>query len=197
MDNFQDQRSADKIESDTGFSWRRHWGWFLLFGIGLIVLGSVAISLSAITTVISVVMLGIFISIGGGVVIIDTFRYWWGQWSSFYFYLVVGLLYLTVGIMLMKEPIMGAVSLTFLLATFYMILGIFRIIVSIYLKPPLWGWSLFSGIIALILGILILIHWPGSSLFIIGLFIGIDLLFAGWPYVLLGISGRSATKLEG
>lgn len=193
MNNFQSQEPIREVE---GFSLRRHWGWFLLFGIGLIVLGSIAISLSAVTTVVSVVMLGIFITIGGAVITIDTFRSWWGQWRNFYFYLVMGLLYLTVGIMLIKQPIMGAVTLTFLLATFYIILGIFRIIVSVSLKQDLWGWNLFSGIIAFLLGFLILIGWPGSSMFIIGLFVGIDLLFAGWPYVLLGITGRSMSRVN-
>jgi uncharacterized membrane protein HdeD (DUF308 family) len=54
------------------------------------------------------------------------------------------------------------------------------------------GWRLASSIITLLLGVLILLEWPASGLFIIGLFIGIDLIFTGWVYIVSALSARSA-----
>lgn len=168
--------------------------WFLAWGIALIILGIFAISYASTATLISIVFLGIVLAISGAVVIIDAFHFWRQIWSGFFFHLILGLLYLAVGIMLIKGPISGAISLTLLLAILYIVLGIFRIIYSLSVQLPRQGWRLFNGVITLILGILIYKSWPMSGLFIIGLFIGIDLIIAGWVYVMAALSIKTANK---
>lgn len=194
MDKFMQKNDASHLV-DIKDAVSKHKNWFLILGIALVVLGILAISVSALTTLISVVFIGVMLAIGGVVVIFDTFKFWWGKWSGFFFYLIMGMLYLTVGAMLIRNPILGAVSLTFLLGLFYTGLGIFRIVVSLSLRVPMWGWSFFSGILATFLGILILTNWPKSSLIIIGLFVGIDLLFVGWPYIMLAFSVRKDKEM--
>ena len=162
-------------------------------GVICIILGMVAIGVATLTTLISVVFLGTMLILGGIIVIFDAFKFWWRQWGGFTLHLLTGLLYLVIGALLIRHPVAGALSLTLFLATLFIIVGIFRIIESIANKFPMWGWYLFNGIVTLLLGILILVHWPASSLFIIGLFIGIDLIFLGWAYVMLGFSSRSTT----
>lgn len=168
----------------------KNWGWLLVWGIILIGLGIVAIILATTTTLISVMILGALLFVGGIVFLIDTFKVWWGKWGPFFLFLIMSILYLIAGVALMKNPLFGAISLTLFLAIFYIIIGIFRIIGSLTTRVPQWGWILFSGIVALVLGILILAEWPTSGLFIIGLFIGIELLVIGWAYVLLAFSAR-------
>lgn len=169
---------------------RKNWVWFLAWGIALIVFGVIAISISAFTTLAVVITIGILIIISGIVFIIDAFKFWWRKWNGFFPVLIISLLYLVVGIMLLTHPVLGAMSLTLLLASFYIILGIFRIISSATLKLPRWGWGFTSGIISLILGILIVIHWPRWSLLIIGLFVGIDMIVSGWAYIMLALAAR-------
>ena len=98
-------------------------------------------------------------------------------------HLLLGALYFIVGIMLISHPVEGSYSLTLLLGVFYMLVGVTRIIYSISTRLGRWQWSFFNGLLSLVLGILITTHLPTAGLFVIGLFIGIDLIFSGWTYI--------------
>lgn len=171
-------------------AFNKNWGWFFLWGITLIILGIAAIYFSAFTTVVSVVFLGVLLAVAGGLVIFDSFQFWWGKWSGFAAHFIIGLLYTVVGFTLIQQPIAGSISLTLLLGIFYIFLGIFRLVYPLSLNLPQKGWRLFNGIITLLLGIFIIIKWPASSLFIIGLFIGVDLLFSGWVYTSAALAAK-------
>jgi len=173
---------------------RKHSTFYLIWGIVLLILGIIAISAATVTTLISVIFLGFLLFICGVVIIIDSFTSWWHRWNGFWLHLIMGILYLILGVMLIKSPLLGSISITFLLGIFYIIIGAFRIFYSSSMRALRWGWVLFNGIITLLLGILILMSWPGSSLFIIGLFVGIDLLFAGWAYIMAALGARSLSK---
>jgi uncharacterized membrane protein HdeD (DUF308 family) len=170
---------------------RKNRKWFLAAGIALILIGLVAVSLATLTTLISVILLGVLVFVGGVVSLINSFKFWRWQRSGFYFHLLVSLLYLIVGALLMFNPVAAAASLTMLLAIFFLLLGIFRLWSAFMTRLPNWGWNAFSGVLSIILAVLIFMHWPATSLFVIGLFIGIDLIFAGWFYVMLALSAKA------
>jgi uncharacterized membrane protein HdeD (DUF308 family) len=172
----------------------KNWAWFLIWGIALVVLGVIAISATLATTVISVIFLGFLLLIAGILMVVDACSFWWHKWGGFLLHLILGILYLFVGIMLVQSPILASISLTLFLGIFYFIIGLFRLIYSLTLRTPNWGWSLFNAVISLLLGILILTSWPQSGLFIIGLFVGIDLLFTGWAYIMVSLAGRFSGK---
>lgn len=171
---------------------KNHSGFFLTLGIILSVLGLIAISASTATTLVTVVFLGFFLVIAGILVIVDTYTFWWKKWRGFFWYWVLGFLYIGIGVTLIVNPIASSVSITFLLGIFYLIVGFFRTVYSFYLRTPRWGWIFLNGLISILLGILILSAWPASSLFIIGLFIGIDLLFCGLSYIMAAIGSHSS-----
>lgn len=177
---------SSEILGDFG----KNWGFFLAWGVALTVLGILAISFAAFTTLISVIFLGFLLLFSGVLVIIDAIQFWRGKGSSFFFQLLAGLLYSIVGLLFIFSPMVGSMSLTLLLAVLFMVLGVFRIIYAATHHLPRRGWILFSGIITLLLGILILIQWPASGLFIIGLFVGIDLLFLGINYIMAALVAR-------
>lgn len=170
---------------------KRRAGWIIFGGILLIILGLLAIAGTMTTTILSVLFLGTLLIIGGVVDIIDTFVSWWGLWKGFILHLLVGILFLALGVFLVRSPLLASISLTLWIGIFYIVLGVFRIFYSLSSNLSQWGWILFSGIIALLLGILILANWPTSGLYIIGLFVGIDLLFWGLAYMMIGISLKS------
>jgi uncharacterized membrane protein HdeD (DUF308 family) len=172
-------------------AFRKNWGWILAWGIALTVLGVLAISASIFTTLISVIFLGGIFTVGGCVMTINTFQYWWQKWSGFFSHLIVALVYLAFGLMLIFMPLPAALSITVLLAIVFIILGFFRIIFSATFQFPRWGWTFLSGIITLALGILILAQLPASGLYIIGLFIGIDLFIWGWAYIMLALYAKN------
>jgi uncharacterized membrane protein HdeD (DUF308 family) len=189
------QRKRKNMNSPMQFNphwetYSKNWTWFLLCGLALVILGAVAIAFDTFTTLISVIFLAILILCSGIVIIVDSFASWWGRWRGFFIHLLMGILYAAAGVILLRNPVLASVSLTLLLAIMYIFIGIFRIIYSLSMRVPQWGWSFFSGILALLLGILILAKWPESSLFIIGLFVGIDLMITGWVYIMAAFAAR-------
>lgn len=172
-------------------SFGRNWGWFLAWGILLLCLGFVAIGAVVMTTLISVILLGALFACSGVIIVIDSFHFWRGKGKAFYMNLFMGIVYLAFGVMLIVNPLVGAATLTLFMSALFILIGISRVIYAISMKLPQWGWLLLSGIMSLILGIMISIGWPQSSLFIIGIFVGIDLIFGGWAYMMAAIVGRS------
>jgi uncharacterized membrane protein HdeD (DUF308 family) len=168
--------------------------WFYFWGAVLTILGIAAISASFVATMISVVFIGIVILIAGAVIILDSITFWWGKWSGFFLHFLTGLLYFAIGFMLIDSPVLGSVSITLLLGIFYLVVGIFRVTYALTARSPKWGWNFFNALVTLLLGVLILTSWPASSLFIIGLFVGIDLVFAGMAYLMAASSGRAYLK---
>jgi uncharacterized membrane protein HdeD (DUF308 family) len=169
----------------------KNWRQFLFLGITLVVLGVIAISAASSATVISVILLGSLLFFAGLVVMFDTLTFWRNKKTNgFLLHLLLSILYLCVGVMLMFNPVQSSLSITFLLGLFYIIVGVFRIGLASSIKIAGWSWAWMNGVITLIIGILILISWPASGLFIIGLFIGIDLLFYGLTYITLALAAR-------
>jgi len=169
----------------------RNSGRFLTWGIILMILGLLAVTFTTWTTLISVTLLGFFLFFSGAVVLIDTLTFWRRSLGGFFVHLFYAALYLIVGVILLNNPVEGSISITFLLGAFYLFIGLVRIVFAAISQMPRWGWSLFNGIVSLLLGILILASWPASSLFIIGLFVGIDLFFSGWAYVMASLAARN------
>lgn len=170
--------------------WQKNWGWILLWGLILVALGTLAIVFSFAATVISVVFLGFLLAASGMFITIDSFQSWWQQWSGFFLHLGIGVLYLIIAYLFIARPLVSAVSLTFLLGMFFIAIGIFRLFYSLTSGLPHKGWRFFNGLLTLLLGILIMAEWPASGIFVLGLFIGIDLVFSGWVYIVGAMSLR-------
>lgn len=185
-----------RLSNSDLITFSKNWGWYLAWGILLLFLGIIAIGAATTTTLISVIVIGIFLSLGGIIILIDTFVSWPGKWGGFFLHLVLGILYLIAGFSLIKSPVLGSMSITFILAIFYIVIGIYRIIYSLFLRLFSWQWVLLNGIVSLLLGFLIIANWPASSLIIIGLFVGIDLIFCGFAYIMASLSARKmSTKI--
>lgn len=167
---------------------KKNWGWFLLLGILLIVLGAAIMGSAFYATVFSVMLFGAFLFIGGIVQIVQGIMA--RKWRGLLLSLLLGVLYLVTGALCMGEPAAAAVGLTLWIAAFCVVVGLFRIIASLTYRFDHWGWVFFNGIVTLILGILIYSQWPLSGLWVIGLFIGIDLVLAGWSWVMLSLTAR-------
>jgi len=170
----------------------RHWVLFFALGIILILLGGMGISASGLVTLASVVFFGWLLIIGGAAVAIHAF--WAKRWSGFFLQLLSGVLYLIVGWILVTRPGIGALTLTLVLAISLVVQGAFRIGVALSTRMDGWGMLLVSGIITLVLGLMIWNEWPISGIWVIGLFVGIDLIFYGWWLVSLALSVRHLAK---
>lgn len=169
---------------------KNYWGWMFAIGIILIIIGVLAIAAPFVATFASVVALGWLLIIAGVAQLLFTFSA--RQSSDFLLHSLIALFTLLIGILMVTHPTTTAMTLTILLAAFFFTLGLFRIYSALLLRFSNWGWVLVGGIIAIILGILILVHWPSSALWVIGLFIGIDLVFTGWAFILSGLLLKKA-----
>lgn len=175
---------------------RGEWGWFVALGAALIVLGSV-ILISATGTIlatkVAILTFGIIMILAGLMQGLGAF--WARQWSGVFLQVLTAVLYLVLGVMFLRRPWEAAAAFTALLAGILMVAGLFRIIGAFTYQFPNWGWSLVSGVITLMLGILIAADWPASSFFVIGMFLGIEMLFNGWFWVALGLRLKQIPKL--
>ena len=164
---------------------RKLWMWFLILGIVLMVVGALAIGAAFITTLASVVVFGILLLFGGVVQLANAILA--RTWKGFFLHLFAGLLYIVVGGLMIEHPIQAAEGLTLMLAAAFLLGGALRVIYALIQSFAGRGWVLLNGFISVLLGIAIWRGWPESSLWVIGLFIGIDLVFNGWLWVMLGL----------
>lgn len=168
---------------------KRSWGWFLGLGSILIILGTIALGSAVLFTLASVVLFGCLLIVGGSLTIAHALLR--KRWGGFFLDLFLGILYDVAGVFLIAHPEEGAITLTLLIAWLLLIGGLLRI--SMALTVPLHHrvWLLLNGIVTLLMGFLIWKQWPLSGLWVIGLFVGIDMIFYGWSLVMLGLTAKS------
>ncbi len=165
-------------------------GWFYAIGLLLIIIGAICIAAPVVSTMVSLVIFGWLLVFSGILKAIYSFRFWKQEWSGFFLYLLGGILYLVVGFLIIYNPVPSVAALTLLLAVFFLVLGLLHIVAPIAMHLRSSAWIIINGIISVILGILILAHWPSSAFWVIGLFIGIDLIFSGITLISLGFAGK-------
>jgi uncharacterized membrane protein HdeD (DUF308 family) len=177
-------------------AFRRLWIWFLVLGIAMVLLGTFAIGWACVVTltVTATWIFGFFLLATGIGEVINSF--WVGRWSGLLLHLLIGVLYVVVGFMVIDQPESAAVQLTLLIAIFLMISGILRVVFAIAESFPGKAWVLLNGAITFMLGLLIYKQWPLSGLWVIGTFIGIDLILNGWTWIMLATGVRSYVHSE-
>src|SRR6478752_3501030 len=165
---------------------KEEWWWFLVLGILLLVSGLVAIGYPVISSVAIVMVLGMSLMVSGIATIVATF--WAGKWSAHLLQLLVGIFYTVVGFLIMDMPVESAASLTLVVASMFLVVGILRSIAALTIRYPQWGWSLLSGVLTTLIGILIYKNFPDTALWAIGTLVGIQLIFDGWFWIMLAIA---------
>ena len=168
------------------------WAFLVGMGIALIILGMLAIGSSFIATMATVIVFGILLLLGSLFQIITAL--WGRSWRGFFLHLLGGVLYLIVGVFMIDHPVEAALGLTLLVALGLLANGIVRIVVSVIDRFEGWGWMLLSGVLSLLLGAAIWRQWPLSGLWVIGLFVGIEMLSSGLSWLMLGLAVRSTPR---
>ena len=156
---------------------RKSWGWFLVLGILLTLLGAICVGKAQTATTFSILALGWVLAISAVVWLIGAFYAF--TWHGFFLYLLNALLRGATGYLLIRHPDAGAAGVTMLLAALFIVGGLFRGIGAGVIQFPRWGWTLFSGLISFALGVYLLAFWPAASTYFVGILIGVDLIFDG------------------
>jgi uncharacterized membrane protein HdeD (DUF308 family) len=170
---------------------REHWTLFLVEGIVLVVLGAAAIIVPAIATLAFTLVIGWLFLISGGVGLVTTF--WMRNAPGFWWSLLSAVIALAAGIILLRWPISGSISLTLVLIAFFVVEGIATLLYAMDHRASLsgrWGWMLVSGIVDLILAGVIFAGLPGSGVWALGLLVGINMLFGGTAMIGMALAAR-------
>ncbi|WP_294531826.1 DUF308 domain-containing protein [uncultured Rhodoblastus sp.] len=168
----------------------QYWGWFLALGLGLLALGVAAIARSFTATVATMLFFGWLLLLASGIEVAQAVLV--GHWAGFFHHALAAILFGVFGLLLVTRPLIGAEALTFVMALFFLIGGLFQLVGSLFVALPGWGWQALDGLITLALGAMVLAQWPASGLWVIGVFIGIDLVFYGLAWIALALGLRSA-----
>ena len=167
-------------------------GWVIALGVVYIIAGVIALGSVVMATIVTVFVVGIMMLIAGVAEVFHAFQI--KTWGKFLLWLLLGALYIIAGFLTFENPLLAAALLTLLLGIALIASGIMRIWLAFSMKAGMpWIWVVVSGVITVLLGLIILAHWPVSSLYILGLFLGIDLIFAGAGWLAVGFGlGRRA-----
>ena len=169
---------------------RAKWPWFVVLGIVAMLAGFAALVLTVTATIASVLTIGIFIAVVGFTEIALGFRA--RGWGQALYWEVSGIIYVAAGIFAWLEPVQASAVLTLLIGAGLLATGIVRAVTGFRLHhSKMRGPLILSGVVTAILGLIIVSGWPGNSLFIIGMLLGIELLFSGASWVFFGLRLRS------
>jgi len=164
-------------------------GWIVALGVIYLIAGFIALGSVVFATVATVLVVGIMMIISGVAEVINAFQL--KSWGKFLLWVLLGLLYIFAGFVTFENPLLAAALLTLMLGFALVASGIMRLVLAFSMKEGTpWLWVVLSGLITLALGVIILLHWPVSGLYILGIFLGIDLVFAGVSWICVGLGLR-------
>jgi uncharacterized membrane protein HdeD (DUF308 family) len=165
------------------------WGWFVALGVALLLLGILALGDVVAVTLISTIFIGAMLLVGGVFQVVHAFMV--KTWSGFLLSMLGGIVYAVGGLLIMNEPVQGALVITLFLIVALMIGGILRIVVAVRHRE-MNGWWLMalSGLISVLIGFLLYASFPWSGLWVLGTLIGVELLVQGATWLMFGMALR-------
>jgi len=167
------------------------WGWIVALGVVYVIAGVIALGSVVSATVATVLVVGVMMIVAGVAEVINAFQI--KTWGRFLFWLALGILYIVAGFVAFENPLLTAAWLTLILGAALAASGVVRIFLGLSMQhgSP-WIGVVVSGLVTLLLGFIILAHWPVSSLWTLGIFLGVDLVLAGASWVGVGMGLRSS-----
>lgn len=183
--------SSDPITQNLEAEARKHWKALLFEGILLTICGLAAILLPVVASLAITVLLGWLLILSGGVALALTF--WSRQSPGFWWSLLSAVVALIAGVILLLRPIEGTLTLTIIVGAYFLAEGVVTIIYAIQNRQNLtqrWGWLLAAGIADLLVATIIISGFPGTALWVIGLLVGINLLFGGASMIGVALAAR-------
>ena len=161
------------------------WGWAVALGIALILCGVVALLSLVVATAVAVIWIGVMMITAGVVEIAHGYKM--KGWGRSILWMVTGALYIIGGFFAVVDPLPASIVLTLILAIALIIIGCVRTWMGFQLRGEGHkGWVILSGVLTVLFGVIILIHWPYSGLYALGIILGVDLIQTGAGWLHLG-----------
>jgi len=186
---------AKKSQSKTTLTFgaagdiRKHTGWFIGLGIVFIIGGVLAIAMPLLASITVALVVGWSLIFVGVVQLIQAWSM--RSWGGVTWQIIIGLVFLVGGIGMIVNPIVAAVTLTLLLGAVFVAKGVMQLILGFRFRPHAgWGWIVAAGVLAVVVGLMILFSWPFSTVWALGTLAGISLIFSGWSYIMIALAAR-------
>jgi uncharacterized membrane protein HdeD (DUF308 family) len=172
----------------------KSWGWLVVLGMLLMVLGIVCVGTARTATTVSILTFGWVLVLSGLVWFVGAFQA--RSWGGVFVYTLNAIIRGATGYALLRRPDAGAIAVTMLLAVLLVVGGTFRAAAASMIQFPGWGWTVLSGAVAIILGLTLLTDWATASTFFVGLAIGVDLILDGSALVAFAGAIHSLYKAQ-
>lgn len=183
-------RDIRRALADDVAGLRHHAGAVVALGVFLVVLGVLAIGASFVATLATVVVFGALL-VAGSVAQFANASLGRGK-ANFALHIAAGALYLVAGLLMIARPLQAAAAVTLLLVAFFLVAGALRVVMALAERPHGFGWLLLLGALNLLLGGILWYGWPWTSLWFLGLFVGIEMIFGGIFWLSVGYAARRA-----
>ncbi|MFE4664829.1 HdeD family acid-resistance protein [Streptomyces sp. NPDC056716] len=169
----------------------RGFGWLGALGVLLVAAGLAGLCYTAFATVTSMLLFGWLLLFGGAVGLLHSVQ---ARGTGFFWLgVIVAALNLAAGVVILRSPDAAADALTLFAALLFLTAGLYRLVGSLVVRGPQFGWTLLLGAVDLLLGALVLASWPSGSRYVIGAFLSLALLFDGLGLIASGFGGRRTT----
>jgi uncharacterized membrane protein HdeD (DUF308 family) len=151
-------------------------GWAIAAGVLLILAGFEALASPYFAALFAALWVAWGLVFGGVAELLSAY----GSAENRMWKVLLGVLYLAVGVYMLVNPGPGLLAVVLVLAWLFLVQGVISIVGALQLRPlPGWGWWLFDGIVTLLLALLVFSGWPGNSVRIIAIVVGISLIVSG------------------
>ncbi|MDB6083020.1 MAG: hypothetical protein JWN43_901 [Gammaproteobacteria bacterium] len=177
------------MQSDTTTLGRR-WGWLLVLGIVQMIAGTIAIAIPVVASLAAAAIFGAVLIVAGIFQMIHAFRV--RAWPRSMWYGLGGVLYTIAGLLVAIYPVGGVLTLAVMIGVLLIADGVLRVVFAMTVRPITgWGWLVAGGIGSIVVGLTLLLGWPASALWVVGLLLGVNLIFTGAMHVSLALSSRA------
>jgi uncharacterized membrane protein HdeD (DUF308 family) len=190
-----DNADFEEIESRIVKAMHEHWRLYLAEGAGLLILGLIAVAVPALATMAVTILFGWLFMVSGIIGLFTTF--WMRGVPGFWWSLASAVLAILAAIWLLAQPIAGPLTLTAVLIAFFWIEGMASVMFAIDHRRELsgqWGWMLLSGLVDLVLSVLIAVGLPSTSVWALGLLVGINMVFGGMALIAMALHARNEAQ---
>ena len=176
----------------------RRWGWLLALGLLMIFTGTLGLWMAFYLTLASVIVFGSFMLAGGVLQLIQGFQSGERAWGGRLQHLLIALLYIVTGGLIVYDPLTASTALTLVLAGLFGAMGALRIYHALRYRRHHWGWvaPMSAGLIDIALAAIIVVQWPVSGLWVIGVLVAVEMIMNGWLLTLIALAARKGAHAE-
>ena len=184
-----------KINDEVFGELKKNWAWMLSLGIVMVMLGVIGLGMTVLFNEIVVMYFGFLLLFGSGVQLMQAFRA--EAWKGRVWHVLIALVYIVGGIIAITEPVIAGMTLALLIAWTLIVIGVLRLFMALQMRGAAgWLWTLLGGVLSVVLGVMIINEWPQSGLWVIGLFVAIEILFAGWSQIMIALAAKNYTAKD-